>query len=127
MEIFKIAAVGIVTALCVLTLKDTRGDIALLIGLAGGIIIVLSVIDYFTDMFAFLKELVDKTGIDGSVIRALIKIVGIGYVADFSAGVVEECGSKALGEKIVLGGKVIIFIVSLPIIRLLFEIVTSML
>ena len=127
MEIFRIAAVGIITALCVLILRDSRSDIALLIGITGGIIILLSLIDYFTEIFAFFNELINNAGIDGSVIKVLIKVVGIGYVADFSAGLAEESGSKALGEKIILGGKVIIFIVSIPIIRLLFEIISSML
>ena len=72
-------------------------------------------------------DVAGPTGIDGSVIKALVKIVGIGYVADFSAGIVEESGSKALSEKIVLGGKVIIFIMSIPIIEMLFEIISSML
>ncbi len=127
MEIFRIAAIGIITALCVLVLRENRSDIATLIGIAGGVIILLSLIDYFTQIFDFLKQLIDKAGIDGGVIKALVKIVGIGYVAEFSAGIVEESGSKALAEKIALGGKVIIFIMSIPIIKLLFEIVSSML
>ena len=127
MEIFRIAAIGIITALCVLVLRENRSDIATLIGITGGVIILLSLIDYFTQIFYFLRRFIEKTGIDGSVIKALVKIVGIGYVADFSAGIVEESGSKALSEKIVLGGKVIIFIMSIPIIEMLFEIISSML
>lgn len=127
MEIFRIAAIGIITALCVLVLRENRSDIATLIGITGGAIILLSLIDYFTQIFDFLRRFIEKTGIDGSVIKALVKIVGIGYVADFSAGIVEESGSKALSEKIVLGGKVIIFIMSIPIIEMLFEIISSML
>lgn len=127
MEIFRIAAIGIITALCVLVLRENRSDIATLIGITGGVIILLSLIDYFTQIFDFLKQLIDKAGIDGGVIKALVKLVGIGYVAEFSAGIVEESGSKALAEKIALGGKVIIFIMSIPIIKLLFEIVSSML
>lgn len=127
MEIFRIAAIGIITALCVLVLRENRSDIATLIGITGGVIILLSLIDYFTQIFDFLKQFIDKAGIDGGVIKALVKIVGIGYVAEFSAGIVEESGSKALAEKIALGGKVIIFIMSIPIIKLLFEIVSSML
>lgn len=127
MEIFRIAAIGIITALCVLVLRENRSDIATLIGITGGVIILLSLIDYFTQIFDFLRRFIEKTGIDGSVIKALVKIVGIGYVADFSAGIVEESGSKALSEKIVLGGKVIIFIMSIPTIEMLFEIISSML
>ena len=67
MEIFRIAAIGIITALCVLVLRENRSDIAALIGITGGVIILLSLIDYFTQIFDFLRRFIEKTGIDGSV------------------------------------------------------------
>ena len=83
MEIFRIAAIGIITALCVLVLRENRSDIATLIGITGGVIILLSLIDYFTQIFDFLRRFIEKTGIDGSVIKALVKIVGIGKQVSF--------------------------------------------
>lgn len=127
MEILSIAAVGIITAFVVLLLKDSRGDIALLIGITGGIIILLSVIEYFSTLFSFMDNLIQSAGIDSSVIRVLLKIIGVGYIADFSAGLVEESGSKALSEKIALAGKLIILVLTIPIIQLLFEIITGLL
>ena len=61
-----------------------------------------------------------------TIFKILLKIVGIGYIADFSAGVVEESGSKALADKIIFGGKLLIFVASLPIVKMLMEIVTSL-
>lgn len=127
MEIFKIAVVGIVTAICVSIVKEHRPDVAILVGIAGGIMILLSLIDYLKQTFAFLAELSEKSGMDKGVLKTLIKVVLIGYVTDFAAGVVEESGAKALSEKVVLGGKLLIFAVSLPVIRLLIEIVEAML
>ncbi|MBQ7224616.1 MAG: stage III sporulation protein AD [Clostridia bacterium] len=127
MEIFKIACVGIITAVCVVNLREIRGDIALIVGLVGGIIILLCVLDSFTEVFAFFNEMISATGLDGSVVKSLLKIIGIGYVAEFSASVCEESGAKGVGEKIILGGKVIILLLSIPIIKLLLEIVTSLL
>ncbi len=127
MEIVRIAVIGVITAIVVIMLKDHRADIALLVGLAGGIIILLSVIDYLGEIFGFMSELTQKAGIDGSIIKILIKIVGIGYIADFAAGIVEDSGSRALAEKVALAGKLMILVISLPIIRLLIEIVSGIL
>lgn len=127
MEIVKICAVGIVTAFCVLILKENKSDLAIVCGIAGGCIILLMVIEYISGIFATLSSLMQRSGIDGTIFKILIKIVGIGYIVDFSAGLVEDAGSKALAEKVVLGGKVVIMAMSLPIIVKLFEIIESIL
>ena len=87
MEIFRIAAIGIITALCVLVLRENRSDIATLIGITGGVIILLSLIDYFTQIFDFLRRFIEKTGIDGSVkmntldLPVLLQLRFLGFLA----------------------------------------------
>jgi len=127
MDIFKIAAIGIITAVCVLILRQQKEDMATLVGITGGILILLSVVDYFSEIFLVLADLMDKSGIPGTIYSAVFKIIGIGYIADFSAGIVEDTGQKALSEKILLAGKLMILSLSLPIIVLLFDTVTGML
>lgn len=126
MDIVRIAAVGIITALCVMIVRENRPDIALVIGIAGGVTVLLSVVGYMRDTFGFFEGLIEKSGVDRSMISVLVKVVGIGYIADFAAGIAEESGSKSLADKIVLGGKVMIFAASLPVVKLLFEIVTAL-
>jgi stage III sporulation protein AD len=126
-DLIKIAAVGIIAAVCVLLLKDTRSDIAFLIGLAGGILILLSVIEYFTRFFSFLDNLIAAAGLDGGIIKTLVKIVGVGYLTEFSAGIVEDSGSKSLADKISLGGKLVILVMTVPIIKALFDLITGLL
>ena len=127
MEILKICAVGIVTAFCVLILKENKSDLAIVTGIAGGCIILLMVVEYISGIFSTLSELMQKSGIDGGIFKILVKIIGIGYIVDFSAGIVEDTGSKSLSEKVVLGGKIVIAAMSLPIIVKLFEIIESIL
>lgn len=126
MSIFSIAGIGIITAFSVVILRDARADIAMLVGLVGGIIIIISLVGYLGQTFSFLSEIAQATGINSQIFKILLKIVGIGYIADFSAGVVEESGSKALADKIIFGGKLLIFVASLPIVKMLMEIVTSL-
>ena len=127
MEIFKIAIVGIVAGISALVIREHRSDIALLVGIAGGIIILLSLVEYIGITFGFLSEIATLANMDKALLKTLLKIVVIGYIADFSAGIVEDSGAKSLSEKIILGGKLLIFVVSIPIIRLLLSVITEML
>ncbi len=126
MEIFKIAAIGLLTALSAALVRDSRSDVAFAVVVAGGAIMLTMLVDYFTGIFAFFDELVNKTGVDRGVINTLFKIVGIGYVAELAAGICEESGAKSVGDKIVLGGKLIIFTLTVPILRFLLDIIGSL-
>lgn len=127
MDIVKISAMGIITAFCVVMLREQKSEIAMLVGIAGGCLILLSLIDYFTQIFTTLSAIASKTGIPSSVYKSVMKIISIGYIADFSAGIVEDTGQKALAEKIILGGKLIIMVLALPIITLLFDTIAGVL
>ena len=127
MDIIKICAMGLITAFCVILLREQKGEIALIVGIAGGCLILLSLLDYFTQIFTTLSSLAEKTGIPSSIFKAVTKIISIGYIADFSAGIVEDTGQKALSEKIVLGGKLVIMVLSLPIVTTLFDTVAGIL
>ena len=127
MEILKICAVGIVTAFCVLILKEHKSDMALIVAIAGGCIILLMLVEYISGIFSTLRGLMEKAGLDSSIFKMLVKIIGIGYIVDFSAGIIQDSGSKSLSEKVVLGGKIIIMAMSLPILVKLFELIQSIL
>ena len=127
MDIVKISAMGFVTSFCVVLLREQKSEVAMLVGIAGGCIILLSVIDYFTQVFSTLSSIAEKTGIPTSIYKTVMKIISIGYIADFSAGIVEDSGQKALAEKIILGGKLIIMVLALPIITMLFDTIAGVL
>ncbi len=126
MDILKIAAVGIITAFCSLTLRENKSELGVVVGIAGGCIIVLMLLDYFADIFALISTMIQRAGIQSSILKSVIKIIGIGYITEFSAGIVEDTGNKSLAEKIVMAGKVIILVVSLPIIKALFDLIAEL-
>lgn len=68
-----------------------------------------------------------RAGIDNRIFSLLVKIIGIGYVTDFSAGVIEDTGSKSLADKVVLAGKIIIMTLALPVVVKLFDLIAGLL
>lgn len=125
MEIFKIIGVGFVTALTAIILKNTKPELSFAVTVTGIIIILLFVFDLLKGSLAILQEIAILSGIGDTLIRTLLKIVGIAYLTEFAAGIINDFGSASIADKVVLGGKAMIFILSLPIIENLMRLVVS--
>ena len=123
MELVKIIGVALVTAFAALFLRGTKPELSFAVTIAGAVIILPFIVDMLASSFQIFGEIAEKTGIDDSLVKIVVKIVAIGYLVEFSAGVIEDFGSKSIADKLILAGKVIIFAVSVPIIRSMLELI----
>lgn len=126
MEILKIASVGVVGALIFIYLKSNSSELSGLCAVATGILLILMTIDYIVMAVEFFKTMSDRTGISSGVFKIIIKIVAISYLADFSSSLCSDLGVGSLGVKVSFASKIIIFVLSFPIIMNLFDIITSL-
>ena len=127
MELAKIIGVGLVTAIAALILKSSKPELAFAVTIAGGVIILIFALDMLGASLRIFTDIAEKTGIDQSLVKIILKIVAIGYLVEFSAGIVEDFGSKSIADKLVLVGKIIIFTVSIPIIQSLITLIGNIL
>ena len=127
MELVRIIGVGLVTAIAALLLKGRKPELAFAVTIAGAVIVLIFSLDLLAATFGIFAEIGEKTGIDSALIRIIIKIVAIGYLVEFAAGVVEDFGSKSIADKLIFAGKVVIFSVSVPVIRTMVSLIGSFL
>ena len=125
MDIIKIIAIGLTSAVVYSLLKDIKPEIAYLVLLAGSVIVFMMVIDMLVDIISTINGLAQKTGLDTGIIASILKIIGVGYITEFSAGICEDMGAKSMSDKGLFGGKVIIMFLSLPIITALIELIIT--
>lgn len=127
MSIFAVAALALVTAFCVLILRDIKSELAAVVALAGGVAVLLSVIDYFTDIFSVIASIATRAGLATSIVTLLFKVIAVGYVTEFAASITDDIGLSSLSDKVTLAGKLIIVAVSLPVVVKLFDFIAKML
>lgn len=125
--IIKIVAIGIITSIATLIVKPIRNDFAIMIALSGGVIILIMLLGYLTNIFDSFKLIIDSTGISSSLYTLVLKIIGIGYLIEFSAGICSDSGNSSLADKILLGGKIVIMVMALPIITNILKIISQLL
>lgn len=127
MDIFKIVALAIVICVTTLVLKQVKPELSITVVIAGSVILLTYALNYFASVFDVFGEIIDKTGVDKSLFNILLKLVGVGYLVEFGASICEDTGNSSIAGKLVLCGKIAIFIMSMPIITSLFELILDLL
>ncbi len=125
--IFKIIGIGLITCIASLIVKPVRNDFAMLISMVGGIIIFVMILSSLSSAISLINSIAQKTGVNGNLLSIVFKIIGIGYLTEFSASMCADAGSAGLGDKVLLGGKIVILVMSLPIITSILDIVMELL
>jgi stage III sporulation protein AD len=126
-NIIQILIFGLVTTIIIVTVKQQRPDIALLISLAGGTVILIFVVSSLSVVIETISNLFNKSNMDSVYITTILKVIGIAYLADFGAQLCKDAGESAIAAKIELGGKILILLLAIPILTALMELILKIL
>lgn len=125
--IFQLIGIAFLTAAAALLVKGTKPELAAVITITGGIILLLIVLEAFQGSLNVLSEIAQMTGLDSVLIRTLLKMVGIGYIVEFSAGILHDFGQGSLADKLIFCGKILILILAIPILENILTLVNDLL
>lgn len=126
-SLYKIIGVALITCVATLVVKPVRPDFAVFISVVGGIIIIFMLAGYLTDIFDVFNKIFNVTNVNSSLYKIIFKIIGVGYLVEFTASLCSDTGNNSLGDKVLLGGKIVILVMALPIITSILEIVMELL
>ncbi len=127
MEIFKILAICIITAVLAVVLKHQKGEYALMVALAGGTVVTLYILKGVLAPIEYINTKLFNNGINIEYFAVALKALGIGYVTGFIADICRDSGQASLAAKAELAGKCAIFIISLPLIAAVLDTALSFL
>lgn len=127
MDIFKILAIAILTCIASLIVKQVKPDFASLVALSGGVVILLFLINYIEPILGAFSSLIEKANLSPSLFSSILKIIGIGYLTEFTSNLCMDFGFSSLASKVGLAGKIIILFLALPIITNLIEVIVGIL
>ena len=126
MSMIKIGMIGIAAVFLALLLKKEKGELALLVGIAASVLIFGYTLSRISFILDFLRELMDTLPVDPALLKALLKMLGITYVADFSAPVCRAPGHGSVAEQIELVAKLSIVALSIPELWVLLRLIEQM-
>ncbi len=116
-ELLKIIGVSFVTAITAILLKGTKPELSFATTVTGIIVILLFVMEALQGTLAVFAQIGSIAGVENGLLKVLVKIVGVGYLTEFAAGILNDFGSGAVADKVVLAGKLTVVLLSLPIVE----------
>ena len=117
----KVVLIGIVAAILAAWVKTIKAEYALWITLAAGLVLGLSAVFKLETIVTELHFLQKYFSAYGSYFKLLIKIIGITYLAEFSADLCKDAGANTLASQIELFGKLSILVLCMPIMTSILE------
>ena len=125
MDILKVIGIGLLGTIIVSLLKTAKGELAVFATIAVGAVILITVVSSLSDVIEVFNEIVTKTGLDYEMFGGVLKIIGIGYLVEYSAGICSDAGCDSIAIKINMAGKVAVLVMALPIIRKVIDLVVE--
>lgn len=126
-ELLKILAIALITVFANMIVKQTKPEIAILISIVGSILIIIMAVNSLSSIITSFYSIFKTTGVDSSLLTPLIKIVAIGYLAEFAANICVDAGASSVADKILFCAKLIILTIALPIVTTVINMVVALL
>lgn len=121
MDVIRIAVLGIAGLFLCIFLKDIKPEYALYASLATGVCILLLATGKLSYLMDMLNKLKSYVPIDTTYLNALLKMIGITYVGQFSAGLCRDAGYSSIAGQIEIFSRLAILVISMPVLTALME------
>ncbi len=121
MDIFKIISFAFITLFILITIRQDKPNYALIISIVASSLIVISLIPNLTVVIKLLKDFAFRSKLDFIYMDVVLKVIGISFLATLCSEICKDAGESALASKVELAGKILILILSIPILTAVFE------
>lgn len=120
-EIIKVGMLGIVGVLLALQFKGQKTEYGLYIGFGLSILIFCYVLGQMEAVIGQLDRIRQYLGSSQEYLSILLKVIGITYICEFSAGVCKDAGFGSVANQIEILGKLSVMFAGLPILFAVIE------
>ena len=124
--IFKLVGIAIIGVIVVSLLKTAKPEFAVFATIATGVVMVITMLSSLQSVILAFDGIVKKSSIDDGIFTAVLKIIGIGYLTEYSASVATDAGCASIAQKLQFGGKIVIFLMSISIVTALVDVVSAL-
>ena len=115
MNILTVIGIGLVCAVLCVLLRQVRPELALLLSLAGGIFILLSLFTDVLQIIGRVEGLMARVSVPNAYAQVLLKALGICFLTQLACDTCKDAGESAIATKIEIAGKIAVLVVSLPL------------
>ena len=126
MSILAVCGIAIVTAVLALLLRTQSPHSAMLLSVASGVMIILSLVKNLPTTLSGVSTVLSEGGVDTENVTILLKVMGICFVTEFTCDCVTEAGLLSLSTNISFAGKLLVLFTAMPLFNSIISVITTL-
>ena len=126
MDFFKIALLALLSLVGIAVVRQLKPEFAMPLTIGVAVVLLLMICDELYDVVYTFYNLADSANIDSEAISCVVKVVGIGYLAEFSNNVCIDANCNSVGDKVLLASKIAILFCAMPMVEKLFTTIINL-
>lgn len=115
-ELARIVGIGIALTVVLTFLRERYPAVAVQLMMAFVVGVFLLLMPSLGRVVSVFADLGARARVNAAYVDAVLRVIGVAYVASFGAQVCKDAKEEALASAIELGGKVIIALLALPVL-----------
>lgn len=121
MSVIQIGIIGVIGAVLAVQLKGGKAEYATYVGMGVSVILFSFIINRLGVFVDTIGELASYIDMDAGYLTTMLKMIGITYIAEFSAGICKDAGYQTIAGQIEIFGKLTILALGMPVLLALLE------
>ena len=121
MEVYKVCAAAVITALLAVTLRSVKPELGAQAAVSGGVLLLIMAAARLGGVAEAVRGFMSKAGVSADPVQLALKAVGIAYMTQAAADICRDMGENGLASKAELCGRLLIVSAALPILKELME------
>lgn len=121
MSMIQVGAIGVAGVLLAIQFKNGKAEYGIFIGIGLSILLFFSILSPLNVILQTVKKISSFFHMDAVYVEILLKMIGITYVAEFSANICKDAGYQTIAGQIEIFGKLLILALGMPILLALLD------
>lgn len=124
-KMLKIISISLITIFLTLTIKQKSPEFSSLISVCGSVLVLLLIFDYVVEVIDYFMLFSNQVGVENDIIKIALKIISVSFLTEFVSDLAIDFGNTAIATKLIFGGRVVICLIMLPVLKDLFALLSS--
>ena len=121
MDVIQVAALAVAGVMLAVQFKSGKAEYGFYLGAALSILIFFQILGKLNVILEVIKTIGEFLPLNKIFAGTLLKMLGITYVAEFSASICQDAGYQTIARQIEILGKLTILVMSMPILLALLQ------
>lgn len=121
MSMVQVGIIGVVGAVLAVQLKGGKAEYGIYISVAVSIVLFSFIVDRLGIFISTVDQIASYIDMDAGYLSAMLKMIGITYIADFSSGICRDAGYQTIAGQIEIFAKLTILALGMPVLLALLE------